>query len=48
MENRLGLVAADWPRSESSCANYTAGERQEAVQILLSVCLAARRVAMKK
>lgn len=48
MEDRLGLVAADWPRSESSCANYTAGERQEAAQLLLSACLAAMRVAMKK
>jgi AcrR family transcriptional regulator len=48
MEDRLGLVVADWLRTEPNFANYTAEGRQEAAQILLSVCLAAMRVAMKK
>jgi AcrR family transcriptional regulator len=48
MEDRLGLVVADWLGTEPNFAHYTADERQEAAQILLSVCLAAMRVAMKK
>jgi AcrR family transcriptional regulator len=48
MEDRLGLVVADWLGTEPNFANYTAEERLEAAQILLSVCLSAMRVAMKK
>jgi len=48
MEDRLGLVVADWLATEPNFANYTDEQRQEAAQILLSVCLSAMRVAMKK
>ncbi|TXN30373.1 TetR/AcrR family transcriptional regulator [Lacisediminihabitans profunda] len=48
MEDRLGLVVADWLASTPGFAEDSAEERQEAAQILLSVCLAAMRVAMKK
>lgn len=48
MEDRLGLVVADWLGSTEGFADDSAESRQEAAQILLSVCLAAMRVAMKK
>ncbi|QNE48022.1 TetR family transcriptional regulator [Glaciihabitans sp. INWT7] len=48
MEDRLGLVVGDWLSTEHKFASYTPEERLEAAQILLSVCLAAMRVAMKK
>ena len=48
MEDRLGPVVADWLRSEPHFATYTVEQRLEAAQILLSVCLSAMRVAMKK
>ncbi|WP_394771600.1 TetR/AcrR family transcriptional regulator [Lacisediminihabitans sp.] len=48
MEDRLGLVVADWLGSTKGFAEDSAEERLEAAQILLSVCLAAMRVAMKK
>jgi len=48
LEDRLGLVVGAWLQTEPDFANCTADERQEAAQILLSVCLAAMRVAMKK
>jgi AcrR family transcriptional regulator len=48
MEDRLGLVVGDWLSTEPKFASYTPEERLEAAQILLSVCLAAMRVAMKK
>jgi len=48
MEDRLGLVVADWLGSTAGFADDSVEERQEAAQILLSVCLAAMRVAMKK
>jgi AcrR family transcriptional regulator len=48
MEDRLGLVVGDWLSTEARFASYTPEERLEAAQILLSVCLAAMRVAMKK
>ena len=47
MEDRLGLVVGDWLNTEPNFANYTPERRQEAAQILLSVCLSAMRVAMK-
>jgi AcrR family transcriptional regulator len=48
MEDRLGLVVAEWLSTEPNFANTGAEDRREAAQILLSVCLAAMRVAMKK
>ncbi|MET4703654.1 helix-turn-helix domain-containing protein [Frigoribacterium sp. UYMn621] len=48
MEDRLGLVVGDWLSTEPKFASCTPEERLEAAQILLSVCLAAMRVAMKK
>ncbi|MHC5797793.1 TetR/AcrR family transcriptional regulator [Lacisediminihabitans sp. FW035] len=48
MEDRLGLVVGEWLSTEPNFASYTPEERQEAAQILLSVCLSAMRVAMKK
>ena len=47
-EDRLGPVVAEWLRTEPSFATYTVEQRLEAAQILLSVCLSAVRVAMKK
>ena len=48
MEDRLGPVVADWLRSEPHFAACTVEQRLEAAQILLSVCLSAMRIAMKK
>ncbi|HAM26908.1 MAG TPA: TetR family transcriptional regulator [Microbacteriaceae bacterium] len=48
MEDRLSLVVAEWLGTAPRFANDTDEQRQEAAQILLSVCLSAMRVAMKK
>ena len=47
-EDRLGPLVAEWLRTEPNFATYTVEQRLEAAQILLSVCLSAVRVAMKK
>jgi len=47
MEDRLGPVVADWLRTEPNFAPHTGEQLEEAARMLLSVCLTARRVAMR-